>query len=98
MLTHTTTVRVANGDIEVQKGPFFLNPTPTQFPCHALDDARIQATARSENHSFYSLSLITDGADAKDKISVAEMLANKEEAEWIADRIRQAAQLQRAEA
>jgi hypothetical protein len=96
MLTHTTTVRVADGEVEVQKGPFFLDPTPTQFPCHALDDTQIKAARRSGNHSFYSLSLITDGADSKDEIPVVGTLANKEEADWIADRIRQAAQQRRA--
>lgn len=96
MLTHTTTVRVADGEVEVQKGPFFLDPTPTQFPCHALDNTRIKPGMRTGNHSFYSLSLVTDGADSKDEIPVAGTLANKEEANWIAGRIRQAAQQQRA--
>lgn len=92
MLTHTTTVRVAGGEVEVQKGPFFLDPTPVQFPCHALDDTQIEAAMHVGTHSFYSLSLVTDGADSKDEIPVTGTLANKEEADWIADRIRQAAQ------
>lgn len=94
-LTHTATVRVADRKVEVQKGPFFLDPTPAQFPCHALDNTRIKVAMSSGTHRFYSLSLTTDRADSKDEILVVGTLANKEETDWIAGRIRQAAQRQR---
>lgn len=95
-LTHASTVRVANGQVEVQKGPFFLETTPTRFPCDALADTKVKATAGSGNKSYYSLLLVKNGTGSKDDIPVAGMLANKEEAEWMAARIREVAEQEAA--
>jgi hypothetical protein len=96
MLTHAASIQVANGQIEVKKGPFFLDPPPTRMPCDALADTQVKAAEKYGNQWLYTLSLVKQGSGTS--VLVVEGLANKGEAEWMADQIRRAAEQQAAPA
>jgi hypothetical protein len=95
-LTHASSIQVANGTIKLKKGPYFLNSSPTQYHPANLNEVRVKATGGSGGQSFYTLMLMKKRSDTP--ILVAGGLADKAEAEWIADQVRQAINQQTAAA
>ena len=95
-LTHAASLQVANGTIKLKKGPYFLNSAPTRYHPANLDEVKVKATGGSGDQSFYTLMLMRRGSDTP--ILVAGGLADKAEAEWIADQVRQAIDQQTASA
>lgn len=95
-LTHASSIQVSGGQIEVQKGPYFLNSWPTRVSPANLDEVKVKASAGSGNQSFYMLVLMEKGAYTP--IPVAGGLADKDEAEWMADQIRRAVEQQASSA
>ena len=97
---HTATVAVENGAVKLTETRLFASGRTTSIPCEALDNVKVEQT---ENES-YSLSLVqapsrsTGPRSHNQEIWVAGGLDNKAEAEWFADRIRQAAEQQAAPA
>jgi hypothetical protein len=90
--THTSRIQVANGEVEVQKGPFFRDSPPTRMSCEEVVGTTIKAKGGAGSRSLYTLSLKKRGADSP--ILVAEGLPDKDEAEWMADQIHQAVEQQ----
>jgi len=97
--THDTRLRVANGQIEVQKGAFFLDPTPMQISCDALADVKVRGgdydvPADVKVWGGDDRYLVLKKQGTAGFIPVAPGLRNEDEAQWIADRIQEAARQQ----
>lgn len=99
---HTATVAVENGSVTLANTTFLTNETAAQIPCGALEDVQVAQSHTKNSEAVYSLSLVQDPSrstgDRSDQrtIWVAGSLPSKEEADWIASRIRDAAEHQAA--
>lgn len=129
--THSSTVTVEKGQIEVTKGPFGWG-TPTRLPCAELEDVRVETSGEGGNTTYYTLTLVradpdgqATGAKASQALTwlqdsgllgdsglteklfesvpdvveahaqetrIANDLTNKQEADWIAENILEAAE------
>jgi hypothetical protein len=94
---HTATVTVENGSIKFTETPLFANGSTTTIPCDALDEVRVDQRTLSLVKGP-SRHRATGASSDQWKFWVAGGLGNNAEAEWIADRIRDAARQQTASA
>lgn len=94
---HTATVTVENGTVKLTNTPFFTSGSTTTIPCESLDDVQVTQTHESNSDPVYALSLMqtpsrsTGPRSDQREVWVAGGLDNKAEADWIADRILEAA-------
>lgn len=86
--TYTATLTVENGQIRVQRGPFtaYRYGSTKTFPASDLETAHVKV----DGNSNYTLKLVR--ADTGRKVLVAQGLSNKQEADWLAAQVEEAAQ------
>jgi hypothetical protein len=92
---HTTTVTVENGAVTFTETPLYASGSTTTIPGEALDEVKVEQGALS---LVQESSRSTGPRSDQREIWVAGDLDNEAEAEWVADRIRQAAEQQAAPA
>jgi hypothetical protein len=85
--TNSSTLSVKDGTLSLTQGPVG-NVSSTQFPCSALEEVVVD----TEGESFfrtanYSLTLVRSQSDSTQDVTVVDDLADKAEAEWMADQI-----------